>query len=85
MVEIDKIYLYLRADFPHDNWWRQGKLSFSDDSSQVITLTKTGHRQEINFAAKKVSWVMLSDLIMSDEESQFPALSQIMVMGRKLK
>ena len=84
MVEIDKIYLYLRADFPHDNWWHQAKISFSDVTIQEIKLSKTGSRQVIAFTTKKITWLILSNLQMSDEESQFPALSQIMVMGRKI-
>lgn len=82
-VEIDRIHIYLRADFPHDNWWKQARITFSDGSSMIVKLIKTGHRQEIIIEPRMVSWVKLSDLIMSDEESQFPALSQIMIFGKK--
>ena len=51
---------------------------------QEIKLSKTGSRQVIAFTTKKITWLILSNLQMSDEESQFPALSQIMVMGRKI-
>lgn len=84
MVEIDKIILYLRADFPHDNWWRKVTLTFSNGYSQRVKLEKSGLAQSVSFEKQKVSWVLLSDLIMSNEESQFPALSQIKVMGRAI-
>ena len=29
-VEIDRIILYIRADFPHDNWWKKVTVTFSD-------------------------------------------------------
>lgn len=83
-VEIDRIHIYLRADFPHDNWWKQARLTFSDGSSMIVELIKTGYRQEIILEPRMVSWVKLSDLIMSDEESQFPALSQIMIFGKNI-
>lgn len=81
-VEIDKVYIYLRADFPHDNWWQEGMITFSDGSKMKVNFVKTGRRQVIEFEPRKVEWIMLSNLKMSDEESLFPALSQIMVMGK---
>lgn len=27
-VEVDTIVLYTRADFPHDNWWVDGRITF---------------------------------------------------------
>ena len=34
-VEIDRIILYIRADFPHDNWWKKATVTFSDGPSQT--------------------------------------------------
>ena len=31
-VDCDRVVLWTRADFPHDNWWIQARLTFSDGS-----------------------------------------------------
>ncbi len=81
-VEIDKIVLYTRSDFPHDNWWNQVTLSFSDDTSIDWRLEKSDKAHVITFEKKQVSWVKLSKLIKSDDPSPYPALSQIEVYGK---
>lgn len=81
-VEIDKIVLYTRSDFPHDNWWRQVTLTFSDGTSVEWKLEKSSLPHTLAFKAKKVSWVKLEKLIKADDPSPFPALSQIEVYGR---
>ena len=83
-VRADAVVLYLRADFPHDNWWRTARLAFSDGAELNLTLEKTGRGQKFTFSEKTIAWVELSELVMSDEESRFPALSQIMVLGREV-
>ena len=60
------------------------KLVFLMVRYRKLNFLKTGSRQVIAFYTKKITWLILSNLQMSDEESQFPALSQIMVMGRKI-
>ncbi len=78
-----EVILYLRADFPHDNWWERLQLFFSDQSYMKIELKKTGEGQKILFPEKEISWIQIEHCIMSNEESKFPALSQIKVMGRE--
>ena len=41
-VEVDRIILYTRADYPHDNWWKQATVRFSDGSALELELQKTG-------------------------------------------
>lgn len=80
-VAIDKVAIYLRADFPHDNWWKQVTLRFSDDETMVCDLIKTGAGQTITFEKRTVQWIRLEQLIKSDEPSPFPALTQFEVYG----
>ena len=82
LVETDKVVLFTRADFPHDNWWKQVTLSFSDGSEIVWELSKSSLGQVLAFEPKKITWVRLSNLIKADDPSPFPALSQIEVYGR---
>lgn len=81
LIATDRIVLYTRADFPHDNWWRKATLSFSDGSSMEVTMEKSSLPHEFLFEEKEISWVELSNLIKSEEESPFPALTQIEVYG----
>lgn len=83
-VEIDRIIIYTRADFPHDNWWIQGTLEFSDDSNMIISLQKTGEGQEFVLEKKRIQWLKLKELIKADDPSPFPALTQIEVYGREV-
>ena len=39
-VAVSRIRLYTRADFPHDNWWKQVTIRFSDGSEVVAELEK---------------------------------------------
>lgn len=80
-IETDKIVLFTRSDFPHDNWWKQVTLSFSDGSSMEWSMEKSSLPHVLTFAKKKITWVRLSNLIQADDPSPFPALSQIEVYG----
>lgn len=84
-VAVDKICLYTRADFPHDAWWEQATVAFSDGSEVVFNLEKTDKAQEIIFDKKEVEWLELGKLIKADDPSPFPALSQIEVYGVEAK
>lgn len=81
-VIIDEIRLYLRADFPHDAWWRKAALSFSDGERLSFDLRKTGAAQAFPISEKKVEWIRLHDLEKAEDPSPFPALTQIEIWGR---
>lgn len=80
-VETDRMVIFTRADFPHDNYWVSGTFRFSDGTSIVMPLVKTDGPQEITFDKKKVEWITLGELIKGDDPSPFPALSQWEVWG----
>lgn len=81
-VKTDKVVLYTRSDFPHDNWWVQVTLSFSDGSRIDFPLEKSTRGHVLTFPEKETAWIELSNLIKADDPSPFPALSQIEVYGR---
>ena len=83
-IETDRILIFTRSDFPHDNWWVQGTITFSDGTSMTVPLTKTRFAQEITFPAKRTSTIALSNLIKADDPSPFPALSQFEVYGKEV-
>lgn len=80
-VRTDKVVLYTRSDFPHDNWWTQITLNFSDGSSQEFSLEKSTKAHVLTFPEKEITWIELCKLIKADDPSPFPALSQIEVYG----
>lgn len=85
LVEVDRIILYTRADFPHDNWWKQVTFQFSDESSLVMKMEKSKKPHEIVFPARKTSKVTMKQMLKSEEPSPFPALSQIEVYGHEIE
>jgi len=78
----DKIVLYTRADFPHDNWWTQVTFSFSDGTQMEYNMEKSSKPHIFEFEPKKIEWLRIEKLIKSDDPSLFPALSQIEVYGK---
>lgn len=80
-VAVDRLILYTRADFPHDNWWEQVSFTFSDGSSLDMKMEKSYKPHEITFEAKKITWLEMHDMKKADDPSPFPALTQIEVYG----
>lgn len=79
----NKIIIYTRSDFPHDNWWIKATLRFSDGSEIVWDLEKSDKAHILDFEEKTIEWLTFSDLIKADDPSPFPALSQIEVYGKE--
>lgn len=82
-VFLSSVGIYLRADFPHDAWWTQGTLSFSDGSEMTLEFTKTGGEQRFQFAPRKVTSLVFHKLIKADDPSPFPALTQLAAYGKE--
>ncbi len=86
-VEIDSMILVTRADFPHDNYWKQVTFTFSDGTTLVHNMEKSSAPHYISLPEKKqVEWIKLGNLIQDpDDPSPFPALSQWEVYGTEIK
>lgn len=84
-AEVDRVAITLRADFPHDSYWTQATLAFSDGSREVVSLEKDERQQFFDIAKRTVQWVEIKELIKAEDESPFPALSQLEVYGRYVK
>lgn len=80
-VHAEEAVLFLRADFPHDTWWEKVTLTCSDGFETTETMSKTGMPQRIDLGGRDIEWIRLSRLIRANEPSEWPALSQLMVMG----
>lgn len=81
-VDLDKICLYTRADFPHDNWWVQATISFSDGTTETVHMEKSIKPHIFAIERKGITWLKLGNLLKADDPSPFPALTQIEVYGK---
>lgn len=82
-VEIDSLGIVLRADFPHDSWWKQVTFEFSDGSEVTLDLDKTDQLQKFTVEPRIISWLKFKNLIKGDDVD-FPALTQLEVYGKNL-
>lgn len=81
-VVADELALYLRADFPHDTWWRSARLELSDGRAIDLELARTGERQSFSLGGRTIQWLRLSRLERAEKDG-FPGLSQVEVWGRR--
>lgn len=84
VVEVEELVLYTRADFPHDNWWTSITVCLSDGTELEWHLEKSQKPHKMSMEKKQISWILLKELIKSEDPSPFPALTQIEVYGRDL-
>ncbi len=87
-VEVSRVVLYLRADFPHDTYWKECSIEFSDGEKIPATLIGTAEGQVIEFEPKITEMVKLTDLRqqrLEDGSLSFAALTQIKVYGKYIK
>ena len=81
-VVIDRIDLYIRADFPHDRHWNQATLEFPDGSREDLRTEKTADRQTFRFAERTVEWIRFADL-KQENPLGWCAFSEVEVWGRR--
>lgn len=81
-VTLDSLGFTIRADFPHDNWWKQVTVFFSDGTETVLSLVKTEQPQLFAIAERTVTWIRLGQLRKDENDpSPFPALTQLEAWG----
>ena len=84
-VILDRLVVTLRADFPHDNWWKRATLFFSDGTDFTLEFMKTGRPQSFDIPPRTVRWLRLGRLVKDeDDPSPFPALTQLEAWGSEV-
>ena len=87
-VEVNKLALYLRADFPHDTYWKEADVEFSDGTVIPLDLIGTAEGQTAEFEPKVTEYVKLTGLKqqrLADGSLSFAALTQIQIYGKYIK
>jgi len=82
-VEVDKLVLWIRADFPHDKHWHSATVEFSDGSREKIKIAKTAQPQTFSFKKRTITWLKLTELVQT-EPLGWCGLSEVEVWGRHL-
>lgn len=80
-VTLDEIVLTLRADYPHDSHWTQATVEFDDGSYEVLKLEKSITSQHFPITKRTVTKLTLKELIKAQDESPYPALTQLEAWG----
>jgi len=83
-VEVDKIVLHIRADFPHDRHWHSATVEFSDGSSEKIVIKKTVEPQRFTFAKRVATWMKFTDLV-QDEPLGWCGFTEVEVWGKDVR
>ncbi len=84
-VEIDKIDFYLRADFPHDTYWKSLDIEFSDGCIANMQFEGIADAQSITFEKKRTKTIHLTNFKQVSTPLSWAALSQIEVFGNYIK
>lgn len=84
-VWLDRVRLLLRGDFPHDSYWTEVTLAFSDGSQLTMPTTASLDFQTVTFPAKCTTKLTLKHLQKAPDASPFPALTQLEAFGWNLK
>ena len=85
-VEVEKLIFYLRADFPHDTYWRAVDVQFDDGTAETADFVKTSDGQELILKEKKVTRIIhLTNFKQAELPFSWAALSQIEVYGKYIK
>ncbi len=83
-VELDRVVLYLRADFPHDAWWVSSVIETDGGARFAFPLRGVDGPQEIVLGGVRARTLTLKELVKCDMPSAFPSLRQLMAYGRNV-
>lgn len=82
-VELDKVRLMVRADFPHDSYWKSADVEFSDGSHVPLQIQQSADFQEFTFPKRKVSWLRITNVVPADP-TKWCSFIEVEAWGRDL-
>ena len=82
-VEVSDLVFYLRADFPHDTYWKSLNIRFSDGTKVRADFEETHEGQQITLPEPKATeWIELVDFKQAVDPLSFAGLTQVEVIGK---
>ena len=76
-VEVEKLVFYLRADFPHDTYWKNIDIEFSDGEIVTANFEGVADGQEVVLKEKKITrTIHLTNFIQAVFPLSWAALSR---------
>jgi hypothetical protein len=81
-VRVNKIRLMVRADFPHDSYWKNADLKFSDGSRVPLQISSSPEFQEFSFPSRRVEWMRIDDVVPADP-SKWCSLIEVEAWGKE--
>lgn len=85
-VEVSEIVFFLRADFPHDTYWKSIDIRFSDKTAITANFEKTAEGQKISLDTPKTTRIVhLTNFKQAEYPLSWAALSQIEIFGKYIK
>lgn len=85
-VEVEKVVFFLRADFPHDTYWKSIDVEFSDGTRKTASFEKTAEGQELVLDEPITTKIIhLTNFKQASYPFSWAALSQIEVYGKYIK
>ena len=80
-VEVDKVRLMVRADFPHDSYWKSADVEFSDGSHVSLQIGPSAAFQDFPFKKRRVSWFRITNLVAADP-ARWCSFIEVQAWGR---
>jgi hypothetical protein len=80
-VELDKVRLMVRADFPHDSYWKSAEVEFSDGSHVSLQIGSSAEFQDFPFKKRRVSWLRITNLVPVDP-AKWCSFVEVEALGR---
>jgi hypothetical protein len=84
-VQIDRIAIAARADFPHDSVWPRLAVEYSDGSRDTLRLKTTDQLQQFPIRPRTVAWLRFANLDAppAPNNQGWRALTEVQVWGRE--
>jgi hypothetical protein len=83
-VELQKLRLMIRADFPHDSYWQSAVVEFSDGGRLPIQISPSAGFQNFSFPKRRVNWLRVTQLVPVDR-SKYSGLVEVEAWGRDIE
>jgi hypothetical protein len=83
-VELDKVRLMVRADFPHDSYWKNADIEFSDGSRVPLSIASAAEFQDFSFSKRRVSWLRIINVVPADP-ARWCAFIEVEAWGHDLR